>query len=100
LTGVTVFPHEGAPGEYYTQESGQRNVASDWRTLVDDVERFCAPAAAFSRITGKSEVMPGTESQRRWPEVLFEEIAMDLLQARFWTASGWATDRELFLRLG
>src|ERR1700676_4389919 len=27
------------------------------------------------RMTGKPEVMPGTDSQRRWPEVGFEEIA-------------------------
>lgn len=27
------------------------------------------------------------------PEVLFEEMAIDLLQARFWITSGWPTIR-------
>jgi hypothetical protein len=31
--------------------------------------------------------------RRRCPEVHFEEIAIDLLQARFWIASGWPTIR-------
>jgi hypothetical protein len=52
-------------------------------------------------MTGKLEVTSQERTSKgRWPEVGFEEIATDLLQARFWTASGWATDRELFLRLG
>jgi hypothetical protein len=31
--------------------------------------------------------------QRRWPEPGFEEIARDLLQARFWIVSGQPTNR-------
>jgi hypothetical protein len=30
--------------------------------------------------------------RRRCPEVHFEEIAIDLLQARFWITSGWPTN--------
>jgi len=36
---------------------------------------------ASERITGKPEVIP---QGRRWPEVGFEEIGIDVLQARFW----------------
>jgi hypothetical protein len=32
-------------------------------------------------MTGKPEVIP---QGRRWPLVSFEEIAVDVLQARFW----------------
>jgi len=47
---------------------------------------------ASERITGKPEVIP---QGRRWPEVGFGEIASDLLQARFWIASGLPTTREV-----
>jgi hypothetical protein len=41
-------------------------------------------------MTGKPEVMLRMDSQRRWPEVDFEEITTHLLQARFWIVSGFA----------
>ena len=53
---------------------------SDWKLHLD-------PAADCGRVTGKSEVMPGTDSQRRWPEDGFGGITIDLLQARLWKAS-------------
>jgi len=37
----------------------------------------------------------GTNFQRRWPEVGIEDITVDLLQARFWVASGLPANREL-----
>ena len=43
------------------------------------------------QITSKPEVIPVTDSQRRWPEVGFAEIAIDLPEARFWIVSGWPT---------
>jgi hypothetical protein len=43
---------------------------------------------------GYPEVMPRTSFERRCPEVGFGEIAIDLLQARFWIASDWPTNRE------
>ncbi len=45
-------------------------------TMVLGYGRLQAPSLAFdsARITGKSEVMPGTDSQRRWPEVGFGEV--------------------------
>jgi len=44
-------------------------------------------------MTGKPEVMSRMDSQRSWPEVSFEEIAIDLRQARFWITSGLPTIR-------
>ena len=50
------------------------------------------PAAPWdwAWITSNPEVMPGTNFQRRGPEVTFEEIALDFPQARFWLI----TDRD------
>jgi hypothetical protein len=39
------------------------------------------PESVTGRVTSKSEVMPGTDSQRRWPEVGLGEITIDLLEA-------------------
>jgi hypothetical protein len=48
-----------------------------------------------SRVTGNSEVMHRNQSHCG-PEVLFEEIAIDLLRARFWIVSALpSTHREL-----
>ena len=47
-------------------------------------------------LTGNPAVMPRMDSQRRGPEVLLWEIAIDLLEARLWTASeGEAAERRL-----
>jgi len=39
---------------------------------------------------------PRTDSKRRWPEVGFEEIAIDLLQARFVASDGQLCDLPEF----
>jgi hypothetical protein len=54
------------------------------------------PAAALNAPESQStpEVIPRNSSQPRWPEVGFGEIAIDLLQARFWISSGLPTNRE------
>jgi hypothetical protein len=44
------------------------------------------------RLTGKLEVIPG-------PEVGFEEIAVDFLQARFWIVSGFADNTTQYYRV-
>ena len=46
-------------------------------------------------MTGDSEVMGQDGVPARCPEVGFEEIAIDLLQARFWMTSGLPTIRKL-----
>ena len=46
-------------------------------------------------LTGNPAVMPRMDSQRRGPEVLLWEIAIDLLEARFWIISELLTIRKL-----
>jgi hypothetical protein len=40
---------------------------------------------------GRATLKLWASSRQRGPEVLFGEIAIDLLQARFWITSGWPT---------
>src|ERR1035441_1656253 len=59
-----------------------RRTEVETTNYINIIRRGILPGA-----TSKSEVMPGTDSQRRGSEVRFEEIAIDLLQARLWIAS-------------
>src|SRR5450759_5631449 len=54
--------------------------------LWEGAKFHLALACDCGRMTGNPEVMPRMDSQRRGPEVGFGEIAIDFLQARFWTA--------------
>jgi hypothetical protein len=76
-------PPNAAPPGYNVEVT---SLATDGRTSLD-----------YSRATGKPEAKSRPNSQLRGREVGFEEIAIDLSEARFWIVSGLPTTRELSL---
>jgi hypothetical protein len=50
-------------------------------------------------MTGYPEVIPGTNFQRRGPQVGFWDLAIDVSQARFWITSGLPTSRPEYARM-
>jgi hypothetical protein len=48
-----------------------------------------------TRVTRDSEATAKRDSRRRWPEDGFEEIAIDVPEARLWIACGWPRTRQL-----
>jgi hypothetical protein len=71
----------------------------DQRTVVDQIRSgrrtSSAPAQIPPGSRAKRKLCLRRYSERRGPEVLFEEIAIDLPQARFWITSELPTTQEL-----
>jgi len=70
-------------------------ITIDVYTYNIDAKIYVTRANDLGRMTGNPEVTPQNRLSPRCPEVGFEEISIDLLQARFWPTSGSPTIREL-----
>ena len=83
--GDTTSAEGAALGESGRDQS--TDSASRDQTRKSGPDRFVRQRISFI-VPIPPKFQPGTESQQRWPEVGFEDIAIHVLQARFWITSG------------